>query len=262
MIELDNIYNMDCLDGMRQIASDSVDLTVTSPPYDNLRTYNGYCFDFENIARELYRVTKQGGVVVWVVGDATIEGNETCTSFKQALFFRECGFKLLDTMIYLKANYAPMYPSARRYANQFEYMFIFSKGKHKTFNPIQKSKARNRREVLAYRQKDGSFHRKVKEAGRETKDASNVWEYSVGGNSSKDDIAFEHPAIFPELLARDHITSWSNEGDIVLDPFMGSGTTAKVARALNRHYIGFEISAEYCDIIRKRLEQTKTLFDE
>ena len=260
-IKLDNIYNMDCLEGMKAMPDGSVDLTVTSPPYDNLRTYNGYCFDFENIARELYRVTKQGGVVVWVVGDATIEGDETCTSFRQALFFREVGFKLLDTMIYIKENYAPMYPSARRYANQFEYMFVLSKGKHNTFNPVQRQKARNKRESVAYRQKDGSLQRKIKEEGRETKDASNVWYYSVGGNSSKDNIAFEHPAIFPELLAADHINSWSNEGDVVLDPFMGSGTTAKVARALNRHYIGFEISAEYCEIIRKRLEQTKTLFD-
>ena len=200
-------------------------------------------------------------MVVWVVSDATIDGNETCTSFRQALFFRDVGFKLLDTMIYIKENYAPMYPSARRYANQFEYMFVFSKGKHNTFNPVQRQKARNRRESVAYRQKDGSLQRKIKEHGRETKDASNVWYYSVGGNSSKDDIAFEHPAIFPELLAADHINSWSNEGDVVLDPFMGSGTTAKVARALGRKYIGFEISQEYVDLANKRLQETKTLFD-
>ena len=209
--QIDKIYNEDCLEGMKRMEAESVDLTVTSPPYDNLRTYNGYCFDFENIARELYRVTKQGGVVVWIVNDATIEGDETGMSFRQALFFKECGFNLLDTMIYVKANYAPMYPNARRYANQFEYMFILSKGRHKSFEPVQRPKARNKREVVAYRQKDGSLQRKIKEAGRETKDASNVWTYSVGGNSSSDKEAFKHPAIFSVTATRHILQRTINE---------------------------------------------------
>src|SRR5690554_5399491 len=134
MLELNKIYNMDCLEGMKDIPDNTIDLTVTSPPYDNLRTYNGYSFDFEGIAKELYRVTKDGGVVVWVVGDATIKGSETGTSFRQALFFKEIGFNLHDTMIYAKNSYMPL--THRRYEQAFEYMFIFSKGKPKTFNPI------------------------------------------------------------------------------------------------------------------------------
>ena len=264
-MEIDNIYNMDCLEGMKQMEAESIDLTVTSPPYDNLRTYNGYCFDFENIAKELYRVTKQGGVVVWVVGDATIDGNETGTSFRQALFFKEIGFKLHDTMIYEKLSVACYDPDCRRYKQAFEYMFVFTKGKPKTFNaiidrPVLKQCKMNKQ--AHGRDKNGKrkYYERLYES-KEFQTRFNIWEYNIGNNiTTKDAIAFQHPAIFPERLARDHITSWSNEGDIVLDPFMGSGTTAKVARALNRHYIGFEISAEYCDIIRQRLEQTKTLF--
>jgi site-specific DNA-methyltransferase (adenine-specific) len=240
---------------MKEIPDGYVDLTVTSPPYDNLRKYRGYEFDFENVAKELYRVTKPGGIVVWVVGDETKKFCESLNSFKQAIYFVEqCKFNLLDTMIYYKENYAPAYPTLRRYANQFEYMFVFSKGKPVTFNPIQKPKARNREEKVAYRQQDGSLKRKIKDVGRDTKDASNVWMYSVGGSASKDKIAFQHPAIFPEQLAADHILSWSNEGGLVLDPMCGSGTTLKMAKKLNRNYIGIDISQEYCDIANQRLE--------
>ena len=135
-MEINKIYNENCLDTMARMEDNFIDLTVTSPPYDNLREYNGYSFDFENIAKELYRVTKVGGVVVWIVGDATKNGNEYGTSFKQALFFKECGFNLHDTMIYRKLNYLPI--TTNRYEPQFEYMFILSKSKLKTFNPIKK----------------------------------------------------------------------------------------------------------------------------
>jgi site-specific DNA-methyltransferase (adenine-specific) len=262
MIELDKIYNMDCLEGMRQMEAESVDLTVTSPPYDNLRTYNGYCFDFENIAKELYRVTKQGGVAVWVVGDATIDGSKTCTSFRQAIFFHEIGFNLHDTMIYA-SDKPPL--THNRYEQQFEYMFILSKGAPKTFNPIKVPSLNAGVDTGArtFRESDNTLrptHRR--DVVQDYKIKGNIWKYATGNMSStKDRIAHEHPAIFPELLVRDHINSWSNEGDIVLDTFMGSGTTAKVARALNRHYIGFEISKEYCDLANKRLQDTKTLFD-
>ena len=260
IMEIDKIYNMDCLEGMRQIPDGSIDCCVTSPPYDNLRTYNGYCFDFENIAKELYRVTKQGGVVVWVVGDATIDGDETGSSFRQALYFKDIGFKLNDTMIWHKVNPCPSM-AASRYTQAFEYMFVFSKGKPKTFNPIKVPcvhAGQNYTSTFRERGTDGNpdYDRKHKSIViHDERMEYNVWR--IGVQQEK----FPHPAVFPEKIAAYHIRSWSNEGDIVLDPFMGSGTTAKVARALNRHYIGFEISAEYCEIIRKRLEQTKTLFD-
>jgi site-specific DNA-methyltransferase (adenine-specific) len=260
MIRPNNIYNMDCLEGMRQMEAESVDLTVTSPPYDNLRTYNGYCFDFENIARELYRVTKQGGVVVWVVGDATIDGSETGTSFRQALFFMECGFRLHDTMIYRKVN--PIPQNHNRYEQCYEYMFCLSKGKPKTFNPIMVKSVHGGEDMnwggrktlmddAQCRRHRGDEVRTVKE----TKQHDNIFDYTIGGEQTG------HPAVFPKLLARDQIISWSNEGDIVFDPFMGSGTTAYVARALGRHYLGFEISDKYMEIINSRMERTKTLFD-
>jgi len=251
-VKLNHIYHGDCVDVMRTFPEGVIDLTVTSPPYDNLRTYKGYTFNFEEIAKELYRVTKDGGVVVWVVGDETKQFCESLSSFKQAIYFVEtAGFNLLDTMIYYKQNYAPAYPTLRRYANQFEYMFVFSKGKPTTFNPVQRSKVRNKEEKVAYRQRDGSLKRKIKPKGRETKDASNVWEYAVGGNTSG------HPAVFPEKLAEDHILSWSNPGDIVLDPMCGSGTTCKMAKLNGRNYIGIDIAEEYVEMARRRVEEVE-----
>ena len=267
MLELNKIYCMDCLEGMKLLPNECIDLTVTSPPYDNLRTYNGYIeqwsFEkFQAIAKELYRITKDGGVVVWVVGDETKNFCESLTSFKQALYFVEdVGFKLLDTMIYAKKSYAPAYPNMCRYAQTFEYMFVLIKGnKPKTFNPIktekQQSSIRDKEEVNGYRQKDGSMTYKRMKTDNLLKNECNVWVYDVGFmKSSKDKISFKHPATFPEALAQDHILSWSNEGDLVLDPFMGSGTTAKMALLNGRNYIGIDISEEYCEIARKRIAE-------
>lgn len=259
-MELNKIYNMDCLEGLKLLDDNSIDLTVTSPPYDNLRTYNGYSFDFENIVKELFRVTKKGGVVVWIVGDATIKGSESGTSFRQALYFKEIGFNLHDTMIYAKENYVPL--THNRYEQQFEYMFIFSKDKPKTFNPLMREniyKGKNNGGTFRHNGNDLEIKHKV----AVVKDKSimpNVWWFKVGINrTSKDKIAFKHPAIFPEELANNHIISWSNENDIVLDIFMGSGTTAKMALLNNRKFIGFEISKEYCDIANERIKKHKDI---
>jgi site-specific DNA-methyltransferase (adenine-specific) len=230
-----------------------IDLTVTSPPYDNLREYKGYSFKFEDIAKELYRVTKEGGVVVWVVGDATINGSESLTSFKQAIYFVEqCGFNLHDTMIYWK-NSAPI--NYMRYEPAFEFMFVISKGKPKTFNAIFEKKTwKDKRLVKATkRNKDGSFVLGFA-SQKEIKIADNIWYYNVGGGHvTKDKEAYKHPAIFPEKLAEDHIISWSNEGDLVYDCFGGSGTVAKMACKWQRNWILSEISEEYCKIAEKRI---------
>lgn len=265
------LYNENCLDTMARMKDNFLDLTVTSPPYDNLRTYNGYSFDFESIAKELFRVTKQGGVVVWVVGDATIKGSETGTSFKQALFFKECGFRLHDTMIFLKSSSA--FPSKTRYSQVFEYMFVFSKGKPKSINLIKVLKSE--RTLKDQKQKASNTLKKIKERCKKGDKiierlkynvktdycvAKNVILYKNNFTNKKKGIQFKHPATFPEKLANDHIISWSNENDIVYDPFMGSGTTAKMALLNNRNYIGSEISEEYCKIIEQRLNDTSTLF--
>ena len=241
----------DCLEVMKSLPNASIDLTVTSPPYDNLRTYNGYSFDFENIAKELYRVTKDGGVVVWVVGDATINGSETGTSFKQALYFKDIGFNLHDTMIYEKDGIA--FPDKNRYQQSFEYMFVLSKGKPKCLNLIadRKNVSFGRKVTGTVRNADGStqkmacFGQDIKEFGIRW----NVWKFA----STKGNVKTGHPAMFPESLAHDHIVSWSNEGDTVLDCFLGSGTTGKIAKQLNRQFIGIEISPEYLEIAKKRI---------
>ena len=254
------IHNIDCLIGLKQLEDNSIDLTVTSPPYDNLRTYNGniaqWSFGkFQAIAKELYRVTKQGGVVVWVVGDGTIKGSESGTSFKQVLYFiMGCGFNLHDTMIYEKNNPVPQ-ADKTRYTQCFEYMFVLSKGKPKTVNRmLEPCMHTGKVHFGKNKQNEENCDRKIDRAVKQYKPLRNIWRYNVGINqSSKDKIASGVPAIFPEQLAQDHILSWSNEGDTVLDPFMGSGTTAKMAILNNRKYIGFEISKEYCDIAEKRI---------
>ena len=252
MIELNKIYNENCTHTMARMKDNFIDLTVTSPPYDNLRKYNGYSFDFESIAKELYRVTKQGGVVVWVVGDATIKGSETGTSFRQALYAKDCGFNLHDTMIYQKST-PPL--THNRYEQNFEYMFIWSKGKPNTFNGLREPKEYkdNRRTKAFGRNKDNSVDLGFS-SNLDTRLKRNIWRYFAGGGAN-DKIASKHPAIFPEKLAEDHILSWSNENDIVYDPFMGSGTTAKMAKINNRSYIGSDISEEYCIIAQQRIKE-------
>lgn len=243
-MRLNEIYNENCLDTMSRMKNNFIDLTVTSPPYDNLRTYNGYSFDFESIAKELFRVTKEGGVVVWIVGDETIKGNETGTSFKQALFFKEIGFNLHDTMIWNKQGFSAVGSLKVRYAPVFEYMFIFSKGKLKTFNPIKDRKNKHFNKLISKskRQTDGTIKKGKSYISKEYGQRFNVWDCFPQGNKTN------HPAPFPEKLVNDHIESWSNEGDIVYDSFMGSGTTAKMSILNNRNYIGSEISKEYCKI--------------
>lgn len=246
----------DCFDVMRGLPLESVDLTVTSPPYGDLRAYNGYGWDFEGSARELYRLTAKNGVVVWVVGDQTIDGDETGNSFRQALFFKECGFRLHDTMIYRKTGLT--FPETNRYYPSFEYMFVFSKGRPKTTNLIADKRNIYQGNLVqgGQREADGTLAPRHGEGSTvpEFSVRQNVWDYGTGWMvTSPDKYAYEHPAMFPERLPYDHIASWSNEGDMVLDPFCGSGTTGKAAAILRREFIGIEINERYCEISRARI---------
>lgn len=253
----------DCLDVLRDMAAESIDLTVTSPPYDALRTYTEGCVwnfeKFQGIALELTRVTKQGGVIVWVVGDQTVKGSETGTSFRQALYFKdECGMYLHDTMIYERSG-KPL--THNRYEQHFEYMFVLSKGGPKTFRPIKDKPNKHAGCLIknsTWRHHGGHL---VAASGNGKKTISafgmrgNIWKYEVGnGKSSKFKDAFKHPAIFPESLAADHIKTWSNPGDTVLDPFLGSGTTGAMAISLGRNFIGIEREPKYLEIAKSRIE--------
>jgi len=253
MIDINKNYNESNLETMAKMPDCFVDLTVTSPPYDGLRTYNGYSFPFEDIARELFRITKDGGVVVWVVDDATVKGSETLTSFKQALYFKEIGFNVHDTMIY-QTNKPPM--NDNRYQKDFEYMFVFSKGKPKTFNPIMvETLAKGVLNKGGNRKVNGEkIKRGIENRTGETKVKGNIW-YLPRSSKSGDEYSRKHPATYPEQLANDHIISWSNENDLVYDPFMGSGTTAKMCILNNRNWIGSEMSSEYCNIIEERIKK-------
>ena len=265
-MEVNKIYCENCIDTMSKMPDGFVDLTVTSPPYDNLRTYNndiGQSWGesvWKPIIKELYRVTKKGGVVVWVVGDATIKGSETGTSFRQALWFMECGFNLHDTMIYEKngASY-PAGKKSNRYSNVFEFMFVFCKGKLKTKNLI-KDKINKWAGSTTFgestnRQKDGTLKSSGKRVIGSFGYRDNIWKINNGKGFGGDFLSGKHPASFPEQLANDHILSWSNYGDLVYDPFMGSGTTAKMAILNKRNYIGSEISKEYFEIAEKRINE-------
>ena len=248
-MEINKIYNENCLETMAKMPDNFIDLTVTSPPYDGLRTYNGYSFPFEDIAKELFRITKDGGVLVWVISDATVKGNESGTSFKQALYFKEIGFNLHDTMIWVKDGGGAV-GSNKCYTQNFEYMFVFSKGKINTTNLIYdkpnasfgKDKSGVGRRLVT-----GEHKIEKRKPSAEFSRRNNYWYIAPQKG--------EHPAVFPEALANDHILSWSNENDLIYDPFMGSGTTAKRSILNNRNWIGSELSSEYCDMIEQRIKK-------
>lgn len=250
------IYNADCLDYLKTLEDNSIKFTLTSPPYDDIRDYKGYSFPFEEIAKELYRTTKSGGVIAWNVADATVKGSETGTSMRQALYFMSLGFRLHDTMIYAKKNPMPAGVSSKRYHQAWEYIFILSKDTPETFNPIMvKAKYGHLDANMKHRGKDGAINYKKTKRNEYTK-VRNIFEYSVGGgHSTKDKVAFQHPALMPEQLASDMISTWTNVGDIVFDPFSGAGTTAKMCSLLGRKFFGTELSKEYCEISKQRLDK-------
>lgn len=258
------LYNDDCINVMDELIAEGVqvDLTVTSPPYDNLRNYNNTCNwnyeTFKLVADRLYKITKEGGVVVWVVADKTYNGSESGSSFRQALYFKEIGFNLHDTMIYRKINYMPL--THNRYEQEFEYIFCFSKGRPKTFNPIKIPCKWAGTETWSkssyYKTADGKLTQVDKKAIKSEKIKGNIFEYRVG--STSESKKYKHPAMFPLDLAKEQIISWSNENDVVIDPFMGSGTTGVACKELGRNFIGIEIVKDYFDIAEERLNSPQT----
>ena len=256
-LPLDKIICGDAVEVMKTFPPNSIDLVVTSPPYDELRDYKGYHFDFKGIATGLFRVMKRGGVVVWVVGDKIKKGNKSLTSFRQALFFQEIGFNAHDVMIYKKKNTPFMRTNG--YTNCFEFMFVFTKGSLKKFNPLKVKTVRQGQEMLTFNKGPDGINKKIMGELKPEKTMTNIWEYAVGlHGTTSDKIAFEHPAVFPEKLAEDHILSWTNRGDVVFDPMCGSGSTCKMALKNDRSYIGCDISKEYVDLTEKRMKEYST----
>ena len=253
------LYNADCLDILPGEYEGKVNLILTSPPYDTLRNYGGIDFDFESVASAITPCLVPGGVLVWIVNDATINGSETCTSFKHALYFVEhCGLNLHDTMIYAKGNGPHTGATNIRYRQAFEYMFVFSNGSPANVSLINDIPARKpgKNFIGGRRKPDGSLRASSIEYVPDVLTRRNIWEYTIGyGHSAEMGVCYEHPAIFPLQLAKDHIVSWSKEGDLVLDPMAGSGTTLRAAVNLGRQAVGIEIEEKYCDIIRTRMQQ-------
>lgn len=242
------ILNKDCLLTLREMQNETVDLVVTSPPYDNMRDYgHDTKFMFQLICRELCRVIKKGGIIVWIVNDQTIKGSETLTSFKQAYSFVDKGLNLHDTMIWKKPN--PVPTQSTRYQQAFEYMFVFSKGKPKTFNPIKVKSKYAGIKVKKHRaiKSSHNYNNEGVYEVAEMKMIDNVWEIANTKNDSK------HPAIFPKELAKRHIETWSNENDLIYDPFAGSGTTLIVAKEMNRNFLGNEINKQYYEYAKTKL---------
>lgn len=258
MIDLNTIYNENCIETLHRMPDEFLDMTLCSPPYDDLRMYKGYELPLDKIIPLLYQKTKPGGVVVWVIGDKTENGSESLSSFQHAISFVNLGgFKLHDTMLYVKNNPIPS-DCGKRYRQSFEYMFCFSKGSPKTFNPIMEPTKSAGKKIKAFRiTQDGRGNVPDEDIGREIKaerKASNIFTYNVGTSSASDRIAFRHPAIFPEKLAEDQISTWTNASDVVYDCFMGSGTTAIASSKLRRNYVGSEISEEYVNVANERIE--------
>ena len=259
VVRLNSIVNGDCLEVLSKIPEESVDMVVTSPPYDNLRSYGGYEFAFEEIAKELVKVLRVGRVIVWIVSDATIGGSETGTSFKQALFFKELGMNLHDTMIFRKRNAIPQI-YRKRYTNEFEYMFVFSKGKVQIHNHIMVPTLHGGLKLKSTTYKNYSKgdqkRKKLANPVKETKLKGNIWEYVVG-KKKIDQFAKRHPAPFPVQLAYDHIVSWTDKGELVLDPMCGIGSTCVAAKLAGRRYLGVDVHEEYCCLAEERLKNAE-----
>ena len=250
------LYHGDCTVVLPTL-SQKADLILTSPPYDNLRKYGGNTFDFTSVADACINSMAEGGILVWIVADATIDGDETGSSFRQALYFKEHGLVLHDTMIYRKLG-GPASGTKTRHKNGFEYMFVFSNGKPKTVRILEDkiTKYPEPDRQVTRRQPDGTLEYGPRGVVPEVTLRDNVWEYSPGfRKSAENPIAHNHPAIFHIALAKDHIRTWTAPGDLVIDPMVGSGTTMRAAKDLNRLAIGIEIHSDYIDVIKERVSQ-------
>jgi site-specific DNA-methyltransferase (adenine-specific) len=256
-LSLNRIYCTDCVEGMKQIPGSSIDLVVTSPPYDSIRNYNGFTFDLHATGQGIHRVLRDGGIAAMVLQDQTSNFGKSLTSFRTVLDWCDnIGFKLFECVIYRKYG-----PEGAWWRNRFrvdhEYMPIFLKGNRPNYfdkEPL-KIPSKHGGKVMTgsgSRRTDGKTNHAVTRMINPTKCRGTVWDYLMAGD--KDPIKRKHPAPFPDQIPKDFIGCFCPPGGIVLDPFMGCGSTAMAALALGRRFIGFEISPEYCSLAEERMK--------
>ena len=235
----------DCVEGMRSLPPDLVPCTVASPPYGALRHYHGnHQFDFEAAAAELWRITRPGGVVCWVVREEVVDGSESGEASEQRLFFRDLGFRLHQTIV--MERYGSRARSPGRYGESLEYAFILAKGKPATVRLLRdrRNKTAGKLVTATHRYPDGSYRVQRYEVD-EWGYRKAVWYFAQGMHVATDPVARLHQAPMPEAMAEDLILSYSREGDLIFDPFAGVATTAKMALLNHRNYFGYEINAIY-----------------
>jgi site-specific DNA-methyltransferase (adenine-specific) len=260
---VDQIIHNDCVSEMATLPDNCIPLTVTSPPYDKLRRYGGqrWSFEtFEKVARQLFRLTMPGGVVLWVVQDGTVDGSLTGTSARQWLYFQQIGFDLNSVLILATRGWRSQ---TSRYANQFHFGFVLSKGRPRAFHPIRDRINSTAGQRLRCSRRSASGEAVTTYNGDRRLGLhgyrANVWFYDVGGGkSTKDRYASRHEALMPEQMARDLIISWSRPGDLIFDPFCGAATTCKMALLSHRHYLGIEAHALYYRLALRRMRDAQT----
>lgn len=260
VLDINQIHNMDCVEGMKLLPDNSVDLVVTSPPYDNLRQYNGFSFDLNATGKQIYRVLKDGGIAVVVIQDQTKDFGKSLTSFRMILDWCDnLGFKLFETLIYRKHGTEGAW-WVKRFRVDHEYMPVFLKGGKPLFfdkDPV-KIKSKHGGKVMTgsgNRKTNGKTTETVTRPINDTKCPGTVWEYLMAGD--KNPLKRKHPAVFPDKIPLDFIQVFCPPGGLVLDPFMGSGSTAVAALKTDRNFIGFDISEEYINLANQRISLEK-----
>lgn len=264
---VDKVHCMECVEGMEMLPDDCVDLVVTSPPYDAVRKYNGFAFDLHQTGAQIHRVLKDGGIAAMVIQDQTKDFGKSLTSFRTIIDWCDSfGFKLFECVIYRKNGSEGAWWK-HRFRVDHEYIPLFLKGDRPAYFDKQPLRVPSKHggKVMSgsgNRRTDGATNGTVRREINATKCRGTIWNYLMAGD--KNPLKRKHPAVFPDAIPSDLIQCFCPPGGIVLDPFIGSGSTAVQALKHERHFIGFDISQEYCDLCNQRLEkdvETATLFE-
>ncbi len=257
-LPLNKIICGDCVEVLKSIPDNSIDLVVTSPPYDGIRKYNGFSFNLHSTGKELFRVLKDGGIIAMVIQDQTKNFGKSLTSFKTIIDWCEnVGFKLFETIIYKKHGAEGAWWT-KRFRVDHEYIPIFLKGERPAYfnkEPLKIPSKHGGKTMTgcATRLTNGKTLKSKRVFINPMKCRGTLWDYTTCGDGTR--LKHQHPATFPDKIPVDFIRCFCPKNGIVLDPFIGSGTTALAAIQLNRNYIGIDISKEYCELAKKRIRE-------